>query len=317
MLNFEISSKVISLPDLLSDRWSNIEEIKEVKNFFDITELIKYLFNKIKIYINLNNIMFNYIFDPEKELKKIGLNIDKQIDIPISQASLNYDRSLSRHEISIKEFFKEKITKNKLAYREYIKYSISDKIHLHITALDDIIFPNNSQLLDNNVNLKDIFFQISDIEEFEKENHVNINNHETKELIRDKEVIKEIEKPQKQQPINQDDNYKYSEALKPYNDIILAFQARYDYLTKKLNKKPMLKSDIQDWLNNKLANPVKDNRLEIIEKDNTNIAELLKDNKVTLEWYKGNIYTNKSKENAFSDTKLRVLKELIGSHYKI
>ena len=120
-----------------------------------------------------------------------------------------------------------------------------------------------------------------------------------------------------QEQLSKDDNNNYSESLSPYNDIILVFQARYDYLTKKLNSKSIQKSEIQDWLDNKLANPVKDNRLGIIEKDNTNIGELLKDNKVTLEWYKENTYINKNKANAFSDTKSRVLKDLIATHYKL
>ncbi|AIT08967.1 hypothetical protein LO80_02525 [Candidatus Francisella endociliophora] len=114
---------------------------------------------------------------------------------------------------------------------------------------------------------------------------------------------------------NQDDNYKYSEALNPYNDIILAFQARYDYLTKRLNKKPILKSDIQDWLDNE---KLYSQDLRVIEDDDTNIRESLKSNNNTLKWYQDNYTINKkTKTYHLSRDKSRVLKELIASHYEI
>ena len=107
---------------------------------------------------------------------------------------------------------------------------------------------------------------------------------------------------------NQDDNYKYSEALKPYNDIILAFESRHSYLLNVLNRAKIQMSNIDDWLDNEKA--------DISNKDDNNIMNLLKG--CALKWYKDNYTINKkTKTYHLSRDKKRVLKGLISKHYQI
>lgn len=129
-----------------------------------------------------------------------------------------------------------------LLYEEYEAFSnyhgnLFDFINKYsdgVPDLEPLIYVNSFTDLkdieykdDIRIDLGDIYFLLSDIEEYEKNN-------------------------QPKPATNQDDGYKYSEALKPYNDIILAFADCEDY--KKKGRATQSTNHIQPWLKENYLN---------------------------------------------------------------
>ena len=232
MFNFELTKEVIYLPSLLADRWKDVAEFKKAKNVQDVVIIIKNIMKGLNCYVDLHNFIYSFE-DYDKVVIDFKKSLVKKTELVIYDFELRADTEIYRNNTNIEDFFETiwETTETGFDYRVYY----AGEVDIWLLSIENISTPH-----DTKISLYSIYFMLDDIKVLEQkynllESNNEIANQEAKEPIREVEVIKEIEKPQKQQPINQDDNYKYIEALKPYNDIILAFQARYDYLTKKLN----------------------------------------------------------------------------------
>ncbi|QUE31396.1 hypothetical protein [Francisella philomiragia] len=135
----------------------------------------------------------------------------------------------------------DKLEPNKNLIKEYLSRSI---LNLEELAL---IF----KYFGINYDAGDVYNSLQNFELYIEEN-ADIYEVDTKDFIFTYKNILGLEpyidKNHQPKPItNQDDSYKYSEALKPYNDIILAFDSEYQRLSND-NIRIQSTNHIQPWL---------------------------------------------------------------------
>ena len=246
MFNFELTNEVIYLPSLLADRWKDVAEFKKAKNVQDVVNIINSIMKGLDCYVDLHDFIYPF-GDYNKVVIDFKKSLGKKTELVIYDFELRADETIYRNNTNIVDFFKKNIvdffkkiwktTETGFNYRVYY----SEEVDMWLLSIEGIRTPH-----DTKISLHNVYFMLDDIKVFEQKHNLlltdnDTNNQKPKEII--KEVIKEIEKPQKQQPINQDDNYKYIEALKPYNDIILAFDSEYQEYKDKTKA-----NSIDSWL---------------------------------------------------------------------
>ncbi|OIN83918.1 hypothetical protein [Francisella sp. TX07-6608] len=239
MFNFELTREIIKLPDLLTNRWKNSNDIQRAKTFGDIVNLIAKLLNELDNYVDFKNLVFTIRTNSAlMQAFKDDLRRE-EISLKINRCKLSYDKKLYRNIVSISNFF-DIVNFNDGLVKDYdMRYS--SEVNCRINELDQVSIIDE---LIVNVSIDDIFFYIEDVKAFEQkynllESNNEISNQESKEPIREVEVIKEIEKPQ---PYLDTNHPNYSSRLTICIDIW-----NYLFLEGNYNNKISIKENISRW----------------------------------------------------------------------
>ncbi len=223
------SAKDISLEHLFKERWANstkddkpIYDNKEEFEFRQLENAINKIIKELPFLFNIKDVsFFNLKYKPSDaiysdEADYIIKKIDRINNIKIEDFELHYNGDYHFHKYTLNEFMSLFIDNQ---YQGYIKLKLKsiNSINLKEEGFEAFI------------GVRKLFINLDDIETYEKANNIIINE------------------PQLLDKNNQDDSYIYSEALKPYNDIILAFDK---YIEQSDGKDDIEKQDIRNWLKN-------------------------------------------------------------------
>ena len=219
------SAKDISLVHLFKERWANstkddkpIYDNKEEFEFRQLENAINKIIKELPFLFNIKDVsFFNLKYKPSDviysdEADYIIKKIDRINNIKIEDFELDYNGDYHFHKYTLNEFMSLFIGNQ---YQRHIKLELKNINSINLKEEGFEAF----------IEVRKLFINLDDIEIYEKENNI---------------IIKESQLLDKN---NQDTNYHYIEALKPYEDIILAFDSEYQ----KLNGNVLAKQ-IKSWL---------------------------------------------------------------------
>ncbi len=218
------STKDICLVNLFKERWRNAS--KNDKLIYD--KEVRFEFRQLEKNINTIISELPFLFDIEKvNFYKVESNL-----IYAGEEEYIRQKVYQNNNIEINNFkldFKGNFYLSKFTLDEFIDLFISEYyqsyISLELESINDINLKEEG--FKAFIQVRDLFIHLVDIYKYEKDNNITIN-----------------------EPVlcnNQDDNYIYSKVLRPYNDIILAFDNEYQRLSKE-DTKIQVTNHIKPWL---------------------------------------------------------------------
>ena len=224
MFEFELSKKTISLKNLIIKRWKNIYPLNKKMLISDLDNMVNEILEKIPCYFDIKSLGF---FEGDSaELCWRTENI-----FSIEQAEYEFISKLKTKKalkLNLDSQYYKIMHDGDEDKNEYLPSYIFDEMLFDFWLIEIEGFAPADKYVEAILKLDDIYIFIEDLIRFEKDYNYTIC------------IEEDI-----QQQTSQDDSYKYSEALKPYNDIILAFDSEYQ-----LYKNKTKAETIDEWLKN-------------------------------------------------------------------
>ncbi|WP_265658069.1 hypothetical protein [Francisella philomiragia] len=236
MFEFELTSEVINLPSLLADRWKDVARFKEAKNVQDVINLIKSIMRGLDCYVDLHD--FIYSFEHyDKVVTNFEESLVKNTELVIYDFELRPDKKIYRNSTNIVDFFETIWETTETGFDYHVYYA--GQVDVWLLSIENISTPH-----DTKTSLDSIYFMLDDVKAFEQkynllESNNEITNQESKEPIREVEVIKEIDKPQPYLDINHPN---YSSRLAICIDVW-----NYLFLDGNYDNKVSIKENISRW----------------------------------------------------------------------